>query len=153
MLSKYLGSLLAVAFCIIILPTARVYPAIQIEAIFNSSIIYAFVKKSIVDQNSSNRCINELIWVCLLYLGLALILSIVFYWLKFKTKSGMLFLLLFLATQFYLLQTPFFIFSVGTLYNCRIDGQTIMALMDSSPHVSYMMILFGVIYDFRNKIK
>ncbi|MEL1253782.1 hypothetical protein AAEO57_08345 [Flavobacterium sp. DGU38] len=64
---------------------------------------------------------------------------------------GILFFGVFLLLQFYVLQIPYYIFQIGTLYNCESDGQTGMAVMVSSPLVSITLILFGIGYDIVKK--
>jgi len=120
---------------------------IPIDAISKSTSILALVHRYIVNQDSPNSCTNELIWICSLYLVLSAAIAIVFFRMHQKKKAGLFALILFLLVEFYVLQTPFFIFEVGTYYNCRIDGQSVLGIIVSSPKASIALVLFGIIYD------
>lgn len=150
------GSLLSIILCVITIPTALFYPIIQIEAT-SSRGIYHFVKNYLVDQNSTNKCTSEIIWTCVIYIAISILLTILFYYLRFKNKFikpkalWILLLVLFLSLQFYILQVPYYIFQIGTLYNCESDGQTGMSIMQSSPLVSLTLVLYGIGYDIVKK--
>lgn len=146
------GSLLSLIICMLTVPTALFFPILQIEATQSRSV-YWFVKNNLVDQNSANKCNSEVIWTSAIYIAISIVITIVFYIFCFKIKSiivqklRILIFGVFLLLQFYILQIPYYIFQIGTLYNCESDGQTGMAVMLSSPLVSLTLILFGVGYD------
>ena len=145
-IKKIKGSLLSIAFFIITVPTVIFNPVIQISAIGNSSI-YRFVRNYLVDQSSSSHCETELVLTCSIYFSILIIASTIFFILCKKLKWSYLVLIPLLSILFYFLQNPFFIMEVGTLYNCKSDGQTIMAAMASSPKLSLFLIIYGIIYD------
>lgn len=149
-LDKIYGSLIALGICILTIPTAFIMPGIQIDAIFSSSMVSGFVGEYLVNNESPNHCETELFWICMIYILITLIIGGGYFLLLRKRKIGLLSLIVLIGIEFYLLQTPFFIFEVGTYYNCQSDGQTIMAAMESSPKVSLLMIGFGVVYDIVN---
>lgn len=146
------GTLLSFFICIFTVPTALFFPILQIEAT-KSRTVYRFVKNYLVDQNSVNKCSSEVIWTCVIYIAISIAITILFYIFRFKIKLrivqkvGILIFGVFLLLQFYVLQIPYYIFQIGTLYNCESDGQTGMAVMLSSPLVSLTLILFGIGYD------
>jgi len=140
----------ALGICLFTIPTAFLMPGIQIDAIFNSSTISNFVSEHLINSDSKNHCITELIWICSIYLLFGLTIATGYFLFLRKIKIGLLSLIILLGLEFYVLQTPFFIFEVGTYYNCESDGQTIMAAMASSPKVSLTLIVFGVVYDIVN---
>jgi hypothetical protein len=156
-LSKFSGTVTAAIVCAISIPAALAFPYVQISAIFDSSVIYDLVKNHLVSQASPNKCSMELVWTCSIYFAISLlILAGFFYWHhKDKRGLGIIAFVLILAIQFYVLQTPFFIFSVGQYYNCETDGQSILGLFASSPMVSLSLIPMGVVYDIikRKKLK
>lgn len=140
-------------------PTALFFPILQIEAT-QSRTVYWFVKNNLVDQNAANKCNSEVIWTCAIYIAISIAITILFYVFCFKIKLiivqkiRILIFGVFLLLQFYILQIPYYIFQIGTLYNCESDGQTGMAVMLSSPLVSLTLILFGVAYDIvKNKLQ
>ncbi|WP_341691504.1 hypothetical protein [Flavobacterium calami] len=150
------GTFLSLIICVLTVPTALFFPVLQIEAT-KSRTVYRFVKKYVVDQNSANKCNSEVVWTCAIYIAISIVIAILFYFFRFKIKSiiiqkmGILFFGVFLLLQFYVLQIPYYIFQIGTLYNCESDGQTGMAVMVSSPLVSITLILFGIGYDIVKK--
>ncbi|HEX8014849.1 MAG TPA: hypothetical protein VF465_06410 [Flavobacterium sp.] len=146
------GTLLSFFACVLTIPTALFFPILQIEAT-ESRTVYRFVKDYLVNQNAANKCNNEIIWTCVIYIAISIAITILFYLFRFKIKLiivqkvGILIFGVFLLLQFYVLQIPYYIFQIGTLYNCESDGQTGMAVMLSSPLVSLTLILFGIGYD------
>ena len=148
--NRIYGSLTAVGICLLTIPTAFLMPGIQIDAIFNSSAISDFVSEYIINSDSTNHCMTELIWICSIYLLFGLTIATGYFLFLRKRKIGLITLIVLLGIEFYVLQTPFFIFEVGTYYNCESDGQTIMAAMASSLKVSLTLIIFGVVYDIMN---
>ena len=154
--NKIYGRLIALGICLLTIPTAFLMPGIQIDAIFSSSSVSDFVGEYLVNSDFPNYCTTELIWICTIYLLISMTIAVGYFLLLRKRKIGLLTLIVLLGIEFYVLQTPFFIFEVGTYYNCQSDGQTIMAAMASSPKVSLVLIGFGIIYDLvnnkRNKI-
>ncbi|MBL3658140.1 hypothetical protein [Fulvivirga sediminis] len=148
--NRMYGSLMALGACMLTIATAFVMPGIQIDAVFSSSLVSDFVGKYLINIESSDYCIAERIWVCAIYLFISLGIATGYFLILSQRKIGLLTLIVLLGIEFYLLQTPFFIFEVGSYYNCKSDGQTIMAIMASSPKVSLVLIGFGIIYDIVN---
>lgn len=148
---KLLGTFTSIFICIgtILL---IFFPILQLNTIRFSGIIQDFVKDVIVDNASETRCEDEIFWIKFIYLVFSIIISGLFYYLVDKRlnnyRDGLIILIIFLLMQFLILQAPYFIFEVGTYYNCKSDGQTIMALISSSFKVSLSLILFGAFYDF-----
>lgn len=128
-LQKVSGTLVSVIVCLVTILTAFLFPLPQINAIDNTTSIHSFVSRNFVDQSSANHCITELIWTCAIFLTISIAVSALFYFLQFKNYSGgirkieLLALLIFLGFQFYILQTPFFIFEIGTFTTVRQMGK------------------------------
>lgn len=116
-----------------------------------SKAVYRFVKKFLVDPNDADKCLTEIIWTCAIYGIFSIVMAVLFYSFVPKSKSSRRLRImafgLFLLLQFYLLQTPFYIFQIGTNYNCVSDGQTGMAVMVSSMLVSFALLPFGIVFD------
>ncbi|WP_130736515.1 hypothetical protein [Flavobacterium sp. J27] len=158
-MEKLLGTMLSLFICVLTVPTALLYPIIQIEAT-KSRTVYLFVKNYLVNQNTANKCNKEVILTAVIYVAIAIVFTILFYIICFRIKSifiqkTKIFLFgIFLLLQFYILQVPFYLFQIGTLYNCENDGQTGMSILVSSPLVSLTLILFGISYDIvKNKLQ
>ncbi|RZJ71831.1 hypothetical protein [Flavobacterium sp.] len=145
-----IGSIVSFCVCFITLPLA-IFPVIQANAV-SSRGIYRFVKTVVVNQSSPTKCEAEIIWTCAIDLAIALLVTgLTFYFLLRKNtrleKIETSLLLVLMCFLFYHLQTPFFIFEVGTNYNCVSDGQTGMAVLSSSPKVSFAIAFVGIFYD------
>lgn len=147
------GTIIGFILCLLTIPTALLWPVIQLEAISDSLNVYYYVKTNLVDYNSLDHCELEIRWVSIIYIFSSLIISGIYYFFHYKRKLHVITLVPFLMIIFYLLQTPFFIFEVGTYYNCEIDGQTIMGAIISSPKISVLLVLLGIAYDFIEKKK
>ncbi len=144
---KISGSLTAIVF-VVISTLLLVYPEIQISSIAHSESILNFVENYIVNQGVENECENELFWVKFIYIFFSLILFLIYFIIHYKKNLDYSYLIILLIIQFYILQTPFFIFYVDRYYNCFVDGQTGMAIFISSFTVSLFLILPGIIHDY-----
>jgi hypothetical protein len=151
-LIKISGTLTAVAFFILTLLLFTFWMDLW-EIINQSYAVLNFVRNNIVDQNSATKCTKELIWVASIFLMVALIIAVLFFRIQTKKKIGIELFILLLFVQFYLLQTPVFILLVGKSYNCETVSQISLYFLFSTPLVSLLLIVLGVMYDIINKKK
>jgi hypothetical protein len=147
LLQKIKGTLTAIFFCVLTIIALLDYLFSVIFNALSDTTIISLVKSYLANQNATNKCENEIIWVCAIYIVISCIISAFFYLLQYNKNVNLPLFFVFLCLQFYILQVPFFIQMVGTHYNCESDGQTIMAVFSSSKIVSLVMIPFGIIYD------
>jgi hypothetical protein len=149
------GTTYGLLIFLISLPTA-IFPLLQILTFMVSKPVYYLVSEYLVKPDSPTKCTDELLFMNIIFISVSAAIAIMFYVTTFiKTNETKIKrkIIIFLITEFLLLQTPFFIWEVGTYYNCQTDGQTIMGYMFSSPKVSLVIPCLGILYDILMKFK
>jgi hypothetical protein len=150
---KHSGKIFTFVFIIASIMTI-ITPIIQILTIIVSIFILQIVRLFIGEIKSSNNCILELVIMCIIYFGAATLVAIMFYRKHSKKSIDIIGLFMFLCYQFIILQAPIFILLIGTYYNCKTDGQSVLGVIISSFWVSVFLFPFGIVYDIiKNKNK
>lgn len=147
---KFKGTVLTVLFSILTIPAAFV-PVIPLSADSFAEGIRSLANLF------TNNCEGRTLVTFLIYFILSLIVSYFFYRSLFRKNFTVLLLVPFLCYQFFILQYPLFVFELGMDFYCHgTDGQAIFAYMDSSIIVSFLLVPFGLFFDFvrsLNRIK
>jgi len=149
------GTTFGLLIFLISLATA-IFPLLQILTYFLSLPVYNLVSLYLVNPNSLTKCIDELLFMNIIYISISAVIAIVFYIMTYIKVPGVNInknIIYFLIAEFLLLQTPFFIWEFGTFYNCESDGQTIMGYLFSSPKVSLVIPCLGILHDIIMKFK
>jgi hypothetical protein len=149
------GTTFGLLIFLISLPTA-IFPLLQILTFLLSLPVYNLVSHYLVKPNSPTKCTDELLFMNIIYISVSAAIAIIFYIKTFIKINGVNInrnIIIFLVAEFLLLQTPFFIWEVGTYYNCETDGQTIMGYIFSSPKVSLVIPCLGILYDILMKFR
>lgn len=143
---KYRGLFMSIFICIITLPFT-ILPYFSILAIDLSDYLVKLIRMFI----PVSQCELEMTIVVLFYILLSLVLSLVFYVYHKKKNVKIPLLILFLVLQFIILQIPFLLFEIGIYYYCNPSGNPLLGSVFSSFKVSFVLIIFGAIYDLISK--
>jgi hypothetical protein len=150
---KHSGKIFTMGFILVSFMTI-VTPIVQISTIALSVFILQIVRLFIGETKPSNNCILELVILCAIYFVAAALIAIKFYKNHSRKSINIIGLFLLLCYQFIILQAPFFILLIGTYYNCKTDGQSVLGIIISSFWVSVFLFPFGIVYDIiKNKNK
>ena len=141
------GTVITLIVGLLTVPTI-VSPWLQNAALRHSTVILDLVRNNFVDTGAEDACGQELTWVLVIYFVFVAVLATVFSYYRNKRSLKIPWLMGHIMVQFYLLQTPFFIFIAGEDFNCVANPNAMDAVYISSTMVSGVLILFGALYDF-----